>query len=386
MALRLLWLGWLLAMFCAAQPVAEAMKLAAGGDYAGAETLLAAAIRASPSDAELRYRLGAVQLRLKKPAEAVVHLEAAARLSPAIPAVWLALAHARLENGKLAEAKAAAAEGRKLAADNPNFDRALAAFLHQLATALRAAKDPARAVEAWQDAIALDPGHPEWFAALANLFLDHRTPEPAIAVLENAAGRFPADTNLLRLLGLAHYSAGATSKAIDLFLRIMDLAPRDEQSYIPIETLLHEAGERLPAILEKLRAFAAAEPSGPVGHFLLAQALAVQNPASAEIEPLLRKAIEVEPKFWPAHYELHKPLLARQRTRDAAQTLQRAVELNPRYAPARYALAQVYAKLGDRGRAAEQRRAHHQLLTLEREAAQARQEAMPQLPYQLRTR
>lgn len=366
------------------QPAAEAMKLAAAGDFIGAERLLIKAAAAAPSDPELRYRLGAIQLRLKKPQDALPHLETAARLSPSIPPVWLALAHARLESGKAPEAQAAAVEARKLAGANANFSRALGSFHHQLALAFRKAKDPAKAVEAWQEAIALDPGQAAWYGELAELFLDHRTPEPAVAVLESAARRFPQHVELLRLLGLAHYSAGDAAKAIEVFLRVMDLAPDAEQSYSSVETLLPDAGAALPAIVEKLRRFTTSQPASPVGHFLLAQAVAIQTPGAPEAEAMLREAIRVEPKFWPAHYELHKPLLARGQTPEAAQSLERAVALNPAYAPARYALAQAYAKLGDRAKASEQRRAHHELLSRERESAQARQAAMPRLPYQLR--
>jgi predicted Zn-dependent protease len=150
-----------------------------------------------------------------------------------------------------------------------------------------------------------------------------------------------------------------------------------------VETLLPEAGGQLPAITARLRSFAAAHPSSPVGHFLLAQALAVSEPGAGQIETLLREAIRVEPKFWPAHFEIHKALLARGEIREAAGALERTAELNPDYAPARYALAQVYASLGDRVRAAAERRAHHELVTRGRAEAQARTAAMPPLPYRL---
>ncbi len=335
------------------------------------------------SEGEVQYRRGVTLLREKKFAEAAGQLEAAARLSPGVAPVWLAVAHARLETGRVAEARAAAAEARKLGAADSNIARGLATFYRQLAKKLLAAREPSGAVEAWQEAIALAPGDASPYAELAGLFLDHRTPEPAIAVLTAALARIPNDADLLRLQGLAHYAAGENAKAIEAFLRLMDLAPDAEESYTTVETLLPEAGDQLPGITARLRRYSSARPSSPVGHFLLAQALAVSEPGTSQIETLLREAIRVEPKFWPAHFEVHKALLARGAVRDAAGALERAVELNPDYAPARYALAQVYAALEDRIRAAAERRAHHALVTREREAAQARTAAMPPLPYKL---
>jgi len=335
-------------------------------------------------DAEALYRRGVTHLRAKKFAEALADLSAAAKLKPAEPVIRVALAHARLETGDTAQARTAAAEARALGASHPDLSRALAAFHHQLALHLRRARDPAGAVAAWQDALALAPRDPAYYAALAGLFLDHRTPEPAVAILETATAKIPGNAELLRLLGLAHYSAGAMDPAVAAFLRLMDTAPDSEDSYTPVETLLPEAGARLPAILERLRKFVASHPASPVGHFLLAQALAAGSPGLSEVEEQLREAIRAEPKFWPAHFELHKPLLARGETRAARESLERAVSLNPDYAPARYALAQVYAALGDRTRAGKERAAHHELLSRARQAAQARQAEMPPLPYQIR--
>jgi tetratricopeptide (TPR) repeat protein len=384
MPTRLLLLASIAAL-ALAQPAAEAMRKAAAGDFASAEEILSKAVRASPRDAELRYRLGTILLRRKKPAEALPHLEAAAKRSP-MPAVWLALAHARLENGRLPEARAAAGKARTPGASNVDFARALGGFYCQLAAASRTAGDAAGAVDAWQEAIDLAPDDPALYSALAELFLEHRTPAPAVAVLSTAAARFPENAGLAGMLGLAHYSAGETDKALDAFLRAMDLAPDEEASYSTIETLLPAAGYRLPAIEQRLRQFVDRHPRSPVGHFLLAQAIEAAAADSPEIEQHVREAIRVEPQFWPAHYALHKPLVARNEFRKAAETLERAAALHPEYAPAHYALAQVYASLGDRARSGEERKRHHELVTREREAAQARNAAMPQLPYRLRNR
>jgi tetratricopeptide (TPR) repeat protein len=168
-----------------------------------------------------------------------------------------------------------------------------------------------------------------------------------------------------------------------VFLRVIDLEPDAEASYASLETLIPNAGARLDTIIAKLRGFAERKPGSPLGHYLLALAIAARTPSAAEVEPLLRKAVQCDPQFWPAWFELHKPLLDAGNAEEAARVLTRAVELNPEFAPARYSLAQVLTRLGNRDGAREQRRIHHELLERQREAAEARRADAPMLPYEL---
>ena len=245
------------------------------------------------------------------------------------------------------------------------------------------ANKPAESVEQMQHAIRLDPSQRVYYTDLAQLFLHHRTPQPAVAVLEPAIARFPEDAELLRLLGLAYYAEGNFERAIDAFLRVTDLNPDDEAGYASLETLIPNAGSRLDGIITRLRGFAERKPSSPLGHYLLSQALSLRTPGFSEIESRLRRAIACDGKFWPAWFELHKPLLDAGKVEEAARALVTAVELNPEFAPARYSLAQVYAQLGNREGAREQRRIHHELLARQREAAEARRAEAPMLPYKL---
>src|SRR5262249_37372313 len=74
-----------------------------------------------------------------------------------------------------------------------------------LGDAYQLAGDPPKAVEAYQRAIRLDPSEAGSYLKLVTLFLDHRTPLPAIAVLGNVLPQFPKHAELRRLLGLAYY-------------------------------------------------------------------------------------------------------------------------------------------------------------------------------------
>ncbi|MGH9674299.1 MAG: tetratricopeptide repeat protein [Bryobacteraceae bacterium] len=354
----------------------EAMKLASAGRMASAEKMLAGLKQAYPKDPEIRYRLGVVLLRQRKLAEAESELEVAAVLSPATPLAWLGLAQARLQLGRRDRAIKAARNAAARVNGQSSVSRALAIFYVQ-------AKEPARAVEEFQNAIRLDPAGQASYADLASLFLDHRTPEPAVAVLETAVARFPKHAEFQRLLGVARYGMGDTAKALDAFLQVIELDPDSESTYVSIETLLPEAGSRLDLIIEKIRAFSGRSPSSPVGHYLLALALSIRSGGVATPEELLRKAIEVAPAFWPAHFELHRTLRARDRFAEAVSALEKTIELNPDHSPSQYALSQLYAQLGEREKSRRHRELHHQLLTREREAAHLRRKDLPQLPYSL---
>jgi tetratricopeptide (TPR) repeat protein len=181
----------------------------------------------------------------------------------------------------------------------------------------------------------------------------------------------------MRLLGIAHYGTGNSQKALEAFLRTIDLAPDEESGYSSLETLLPEVGDRRDEVLQRLKDYCERRPASPLGWYLLAL-------VEGGREDLLRRAVAAEPSFWPAWFELHKPLLAAERLDEAVQVLERTVALHPDHGAAHYALAQVYARLGNREKALAARRHHHDLVTKEREAAEARRQQAPMLPYRLR--
>ncbi|MEX2303525.1 MAG: tetratricopeptide repeat protein [Bryobacterales bacterium] len=427
--------------------IAEAVNLASSGNLQQAEQILLQLEKEHPGHWEVRYRLGVVLLRQQKTALAGERLEEAARLAPRSALVWLGAAQTRLQLGRRDEAIAAADRALVLAPREPGVARALEMFYSQagefakaadqelrwaqaspqdresparaaelylragnagqtiqlaekilergdsaavrnlLGQAYRLKGDSARAVEELQKAIALDSGNAAYYADLARLFIDHRTPQPAVVTLQQGLQRNADQPELLRLLGVAYYGTGDTGKALDAFLRVIELQPDSEVAYASLETLVPDAGTRLPEIVERLRVFAERKPSNPAAYFLQARALQAGSPdKAAEIRALIEKAIAVEPAFWPAHFELHKILLERGDTEAAARALEKTIELNPDYAAAHYSLAQVYAGLGDRERARHEREIHHTLATRQREASEQRRQDTPRLPYTITER
>lgn len=292
--------------------LARAMQLAAKGNFPAAEQALRLLEKSHPSEFEIRYRLGLILLRQAKHADAAIRFDAATRLAPNAALGWLGAAQARLKLGKKKEALDAASRAATLASSDAPVWRALAIFYAEasefsraaefeerwgraspvdtkspgrlcefrvraadavavddcklaiargesaelygfLGRAYRIARDPSKAAEAYQNAIRLAPDHPAAYLDMAAMLLDHRTPEPAVALLASAAARFRKEPEFLRQLGLAHYQTGNTGKAIEAFFAACDLDPDSEASYASFETLLNDAGPRKSGIIDRLR-------------------------------------------------------------------------------------------------------------------------------------
>lgn len=418
----------------------QAMEWISAGRIAEARQLLESLEKSQPANGEVLYRLGVLDLRDGDHAAAGRRLERAAELMPASPLPWLAVARVRLETGRKTEAIEAAEKANQLAPEHPAVGRALAMFYAQaeefaraaefelrwlasnpkddssrlrvmdllvragdaakaielgsrstrltaeihagLGRAHRAAGDAAAAVESFQAAIRESPENPANYVALAALFLDHRTPDPALAILDQASAKFPANLEILRLRGLALYGLGRNGEALDDFIRMAKLDPDSEIALASMETLLPDAGERLPEIVELLRSYCDRHPSAVALH-LLAAAVSLDSPGSKEPAELLRKSIAIRGDYWPAYYALHEILFDQGKWTDAAAALEKTVELNPEHGAAHFRLAQVYARMGDRERAAGERRKHHEIAERIRVTEEERRENLPRLSYEI---
>ena len=325
---------------CEQISIEKAMELVAAGKLDQAAAMFLDLEKTDPRNPEIAYRFGLVLLKQGKLEDSGQRLEAAAKLNPKYPFVWSALG-----------------------------------LLHDSLAKAAARNDAPSAAREFQEAIRLDPGHAPYYLDLAQLFLDHDTPEPAEIVLKNAARRFPHNGAVLRLLGLAEYAQGKAQEALDAFLQAINADPDAESAYASLQVLLPDAQPRLPEVIAKLRNFSERHPESPVGPFL-----------SALIEPeksesLLRTAIRVASSFWPAYFELHKLLKAQERWDEAAAALETTVALNADYAPAHYALAEYYTRKGDRSRAAQERELHHKLLAEQRKAEEEHRAQAPRLAF-----
>lgn len=300
------------------------------------EATLRAAVARDAKDVDARYRLGLVLFKQRRLDDAVRYLDEAARIAPGQVLIWRALVLVR-----------------------------------------GAQRDGLGEARALQKIIELEPTDGAAYRRLATLLLDHRTADAALAVTEAGARRFPADAELRRLKGLALYGMGRQPEAIDAFLAAMDAAPDSELVCASLETLIAGAGDRLPAIIQRLRRFQQARPVSPLGYFLLAL-------AGDDREAQLRQSIAVDATFWPAHLELGHSLRQSGNSQGAIESFATTLTLNPASEGAHFALSILYAEAGDRARATSHREAHHQLRARAAEAEQKRHAAAPRMQVILR--
>ena len=238
------------------------MKFAAAGKLEEAESILRDLERTDPRNADVQYRLGLILLKRGKPEDALHSLELASKLNPNFPFVWAALA-----------------------------------LVHEsLAKALAAHGDAPGAAREFQQAIRLDPARPPYYLELGQLLLDHETAEPAEIILQNAAQRFPNNSDVLRMLGLARFALGKTQLALDSFLRAIDADPDAEVGYASLETLLPEAGHahagnRRQASQIRLAAFGKSHRPILAGHGRRAESRRPASPRHPQFARLLARSL-----------------------------------------------------------------------------------------------
>lgn len=274
------------------------------------------------SSADELYQQGVLALRQNDNQTARTALEQAVKLAPGEPMMWLAVAEARLRSGEITLAAQAAGQAAKLAPSDPVVARGRQMFDRRL---LAGQITQSRGL------------------------LDTRQEKRAESVLRQALQSHPKEPELYRLLGLALYAQGRNEPAIDAFLSAIDLAPEEETLYAGLETLLPDASRRL-AVEARLKPYTVRHPKSPLGWYLLALATGDQ----AQLE----RALQADPAFWPAAFALHKHAAPAR----AIELLQQVITRNPDYAPAYYALAQLYARQGDREKALAARKRHHELV------------------------
>ena len=341
-------------------------------NFERAETLLVELTREHPRQASLHEQLGVLLLRKGSLGPAAAALETAIRLDARTIGARLALARVEWLRDEKESAAKMLAEAEALAADDARAQAAIAQFQREIG-------DGKGARGAFEKAIALAPDEPALRIALAELYLDHRTPEGALQTARAGLERFPQNPELLRLEALALYGLGDAQGAIDSLLRAARTDPASNLAMASFETLLADAGKRLPEVIEVLETYSIDAPESPVGPYLLALALAVQKPEEPRAAVMLREAVRRDPTFWPAWFELHRPLEHAGKTQEAIAALETAVALNPDYPASQFALSRLYARDGRRAEAAAARKKHHELMNARREAEEYRRTERPKL-------
>jgi tetratricopeptide (TPR) repeat protein len=230
------------------------------------------------------------------------------------------------------------------------------------------------AMEAFQGAIRLKPYDEEIRYNLAYLSLRRQDFDQALKVLDEAAAIFDKSPRIELGRGTALYGLRRFDDAVEAFLKAARLAPGAPQPHFFLGRMIENAGSRIGDILERQRAFAAAQPDNYLSSFLYGQALLASLPpaddpaAYEQSAQALRRSIELKNDYWESHFELGQALERQKRYEEAQTELERAVALNPTSSKPQYRLSRVYTRLGKTDLAEAARLKHAELTEAEREA------------------
>lgn len=289
-------------------------------------------------------------------AEAVQVFRTAADREPGLFQAQYNLGVALMKSGRAAEARIALEEAVRLLPQSPDANISLA-----VADVL--AGRYAEAIPVLETVRRLLPGNLRAATLLGLAYLRTGAPKQAVPVVRDAlklpAGAGQGDLNLhlllVEALGAADDPAGALLGAQEA----ARLFPNEEKAQLCLAQQLAVTGKYQEAgpVFRRALELAATDV-----HALLGLAdVQVRNGEYQEALATYRRAAELDKSDAAAQVGIAKSLISLTRLADAREVLENAVSAHPDDYQIRLELSRVYARLGDKQRAAEQARVMQQL-------------------------
>jgi tetratricopeptide (TPR) repeat protein len=304
-----------------------------------------------PQNFDTNHNLGEFYVQSKKIAEAVPYLEVAQRIDPSSYDNGYDLSLAYLSTGRLGDARRQIQELLKLKN---------AAELHNLLGEVEE-KDGkfVPAANEYELAAHADPSESNLFDWGSELLL-HRTLGPSIEVFQDAAQRYPASQRLAIGLGMALYAHGNYDEAVKSLLRAADLNPSDPSCYLFLSRAYDSSPSQADEVIQRFRRYSELQPRNGQALYFYAMSIwkgkRAQDPTLDlhQIETLLKKSIELDPKLAESHLQLGNLYSDQSKYPEAIPEYLRALELDPDLGDAHYRLGQAYVRTGQKGPAQEQ--------------------------------
>ncbi len=262
---------------------------------------------------------------------------------------------------------------------------------HQLASLEEHLGNPLEAVRRYQRAAELNPTEPYLFDWGSELLL-HHAPEPAIEVFSKGNRSFPRSVRIMVGLGAAHFALGSNDLAVNEICEASDLSPDSPEPYLFLGKIL-STEKTIPADpVEKLHRFVKLQPQSAQANYYYAVALSkgqngVHDGAHiSEIEALLNRAIQFDPKFAAAYLQLGIVYSGRHENSQAIAAFEKAAQADPQLEEAHYRLAQVYRQLGESDKSKRELQTYEQLSKESEQKAERERHEIRQFVYTLRDR
>jgi len=328
-----------------------------------------------PASYDTNHNLGEFYVADAKLSQAIPYLGKAYRIKPTAYDNGYDLALAYVETGKNAEA----ADLVKALIAKKNT-----AELHNLLGEIEEKSEKFVAAEhEYETAAHMDPSEGNLFDWASDLLL-HRTLDAAVEVFAEAAQRYPKSPRLAIGLGMSYYSRGNYDDAVGTLLKASDLDPSDPRCYYFLSKAYDSSPGQADEVIQRFRRFADLQPQN--AHALYYYAMSLwkghraqdENIGFGQIEALLKRAVELDPKFSEAQLQMGNLYSDQKKYSDSVPHYEAALALNADLADAHYRLGQAYVHLGKRDEAQQQLqiyqklRAQH-LAVLEKQRAEIKQ-------------
>jgi tetratricopeptide (TPR) repeat protein len=328
-----------------------------------------------PASYDTNHNLGEFYIASSKLAEAIPPLAKAYLIKPDAYDNAYNLALAYLETGNSAKAKTVAQD--LLAHRNT-------AELHNLLGEIEEKNQNFIAAEhEYETAAHMDPSESNLFDWASELLL-HRTLDPAVDVFRSAAERYPNSPRLAIGLGMALYSRGNYDDAVKALLHAADLNPSDANCYYFLSRAYDSSPGQADEVIQRFRRFMDLQPQNAKAPYYYAMSIWKGRRAQdasvdfQQIETLLKKSIELDPKFAEPRLQLGNLYSDQKQYELAIPLYERALALNAGLADAHYRLGQAYVHVGRKDEAQQQLAVYQKLRTqhladLDRQRAEVRQ-------------
>jgi len=323
-----------------------AFALEQQGNNAEAEVAWRSILKALPADAEAYAHLGFLEARQEHYKQAVPFYRKALALSPTMPGLRMNLGLALFKAGELKEAiQTFAALLKSEPADSPEAQRAVAL----LGIARYGIGDYAAAVPDLKAAAAGDPQNLEFRLLLAHSCLALRQFQCVLDVYHEILTLNAESAEADMLAGEALDEIHEHAAAIEQFRAAVKADPKEPNVHFGLGYLLWTQNQFEEAAQEFQAELAIVPDHAQALAFLADADLQINHPADAE--PLIRRALKIDPRIGRAHLDQGILFADSGRKEDAIRELKQAAQLMPEDANPHWRLARLYQAMGDKAQA-----------------------------------
>lgn len=311
---------------------------------------LLAEIAPAALTAQSQSTLGVALAQASLPDRAIPYLEAARTSNPAAPDITYDLALCYIAVKRYPDAigllQNLSTSGQETS-ENDNL----------LAEAFEANHETQHAVDTLRRAIALSPEEDNNYLEFASICLDHQAFDEAAKVLKVGLGIHPRSARLVFERGILNAMQDHFDLAEQDFKASADLDPENNSAYVGLGVTFLQTGNATQAI-QVLRTRIHDHPDDANLCYLLGEAILRAgaqdgNPALAEAQTLLQKAIRLDDKLVEPRISLGIIYLRHERLEEAITQFEQARRLDPKAKSAYSHLAVAYRRLGQQDKSRE---------------------------------